>query len=55
MKLTLSWMFYYLGDGVSRIMNLADRLGVLYPLYNWLMMKSVKLQGDDPNGPWEPC
>jgi hypothetical protein len=25
-----------------------------YRTYNWLMVKSLDLQGDDPRGPWSP-
>lgn len=53
MRWTLSWICYWLGDAVSRVMNLSDWLGgTLYPIYNRLMIWSNRLQGDGP-GPWE--
>ena len=39
MKLALSYIFYYLGEFLIRV----DRQVRLYPLYNWLMVMSVRL------------
>ena len=51
----LAWLLYLLGDGVSRVMALHRQLGRLYPLYNWLMSKSVAVQDRfGLSGPWEP-
>lgn len=40
----LSWSLYWLGDGVSRIMHLANIFGILYPIYNTLMIWSGNVQ-----------
>ena len=48
MRITLSWLCFWLGDLVSR---LPDSLR-LYPAYNRLMLWSDDLQRDDPRGPW---
>lgn len=49
----LMWSLFWLGHGVSRIM--VGRLGHLYPLYNWLMLKSSELQDwSGLKGPWGP-
>lgn len=54
MRCALAWIFYWLGDGVSRVMALRDKLGgPLYPLYNWLMTTSSRIQGKTDHGPWE--
>jgi hypothetical protein len=51
----IAWMLYGLGDSVSRLMNSAEILGHLYPVYNRLMGWSVIVQGPSANGPWEAC
>ena len=53
---TLSWLFYWLGDAVSRPMEWFDCMFWLYPVYNKLMIWSYNLQvwGGDL-GPWRDC
>jgi hypothetical protein len=47
-RCALSWVLYYLGAAVCKVMLL---IGRGYPLYNWLMIKSVDIQGRG-DGPW---
>jgi hypothetical protein len=54
MRVTLAWILIYLGFGICRVNRWMGKYGVLYPVYNWLMVKSSLLQGDDPRGPWQP-
>lgn len=54
-RVALSWAAYWTGDAVSRAMDRYGRITpLLYPIYNRLMLWAVDLQGDDPDGPWEP-
>ena len=46
----LAWVLYWMGDGVSRLMELTGE-EVLYPVYNTLMCWSVNL--DDRGWAWE--
>jgi len=48
-----SWMLYWLGDLVSRIMHF-DLMWWLYPVYNQLMCCSLRIQdwSDIDTGPW---
>lgn len=55
MRWLAAWVFYGLGDAVSRLMNVADVFGYLYPIYNRLMGWSVIIQGPSANGPWDAC
>ena len=48
----ISWFLYCAGHVVSKPMNKCSAFGFLYPLYNWLMMKSVQVQGSG-SGPWK--
>ena len=48
MKLTLSWLLYWLGDVISRTIL---RLGIGYGLYKTLMLWSVEL--DDKFDVWK--
>lgn len=41
MKLALSHVLFYLGDLVSKLPQVL--FGCWYPLYNWLMLTSVRL------------
>lgn len=51
----LSWTLFWMGDFVSKIMNLHDFLGHLYPIYNKLMCKSYDIQHwADNETPWKP-
>ena len=53
MKLLFSWTCYWIGDAISRTIEpVFGRFGWPYRIYNWLMIRSVDLQGDDPRGPW---
>ena len=52
MKWALSWLCYWLGDLVSKPMNVFDT-SWLYPVNHRLMCWSDDLQGDD-RGPWQP-
>jgi hypothetical protein len=55
----LSWILYWLGDKVSLVLNLvpdqgkisASAIGILYPIYNKLMLWSSDVQADG-EGPW---
>jgi hypothetical protein len=47
----ISWALFWSGDAVSRVMNLAEPFGHLYPIYNRLMLWSDRIQGEGP-GPW---
>lgn len=51
MRRAMSWILYAMGDAVSRLLAF-DLFAFVYPLYNWLMLKSAKVQGDG-DGPWE--
>ena len=52
MRWALSWVLYWIGDAVSRVMLRGDWLWP-YRLYNWLMCKSAYVQGLVTNpGPW---
>ena len=51
MRWLVSWSLYWLGDAVSRPMEAFD-WGWLYPVYNWLMLRSGDVQGEGP-GPWQ--
>jgi hypothetical protein len=51
-RIALSWICYWAGDLVSRLMLLCDRCRLYYP-YHILMDWAYDLQGDDPRGPWE--
>lgn len=52
----LAWALYGLGDAVSRLMNLWEPLGHLYPVYNRLMRWSLAVQRTmGLSGPWENC
>ena len=52
----LSWLFFWLGDLVSRPMNWLECMWWLYPVYNRLMVWSYDVQkwGGDC-GPWRKC
>ena len=49
----LSWLFFWLGDIVSKPMYYFDCMAWLYPVYNNLMTWSYDIQewGGD-HGPW---
>ncbi len=56
MKTVLAWIFYWVGDGASKILELKDSerwINFWYPVYNNLMLFSVKAQGESDKGPWE--
>lgn len=42
MKLALAYILYYVGDVISRFLYY-NMFSFMYPLYNWLMLKSVAL------------
>ena len=42
-RTALSWLLYCLGDGLSRLIQLWNPLGRLYPIYNRLMLWSAAL------------
>jgi hypothetical protein len=44
MKLALSHVLFYLGDLVSKLPHVL--FDCWYPLYNWLMLTSVRLDAD---------
>ena len=48
----LAWLVYGIGHVTYAI---TDNLGAgwLYPLYNKLMILSVKIQGPSTKGPWQ--
>ena len=48
MRFLLSWLFYEAGNLVSRF---EDRGFEFYSLYKWLMILSIKVEGDS-HGPW---
>lgn len=49
----VAWILYGMGHVVSIPMN--SRLAtILYPIYNWLMVTSGKVQGYNGEGPWGP-
>jgi hypothetical protein len=50
MKIALAWTLYYLGDFVSRFLNITN--GAVYPLYNRLMLWSHDL--DTEHRIWQP-
>lgn len=50
-KVALSHLLYLVGDGISVLMRWGI-LSFLYPLYNWCMLTSAKLQGPSGDGPW---
>ena len=53
MRLALSWICYWLGDAISRVMDYwPSEHCHPYVLYNRLMEWSSDLQGAGPNGPW---
>ena len=53
MKLLLSWICYQIGDAINRTIEpVFGRWFSSYRLYNWFMLRSVDLQGDDLRGPW---
>lgn len=45
----LSNLLYYAGHYVSLVIHCG--VPYLYPVYNWLMVKSYDIQGDG-HGPW---
>jgi hypothetical protein len=48
----LSWSLFWLGDVVSRVMRF-DSMWWLYPVYNWLMLWSMRVQDWAGNAtPW---
>lgn len=51
-KFLISWVLFIIGHLVSIFMDYYpfDRLHP-YPVYNWLMSKSIKFQGEG-KGPW---
>lgn len=50
----LSWLLFWLGDLVSRWNDHDVRFTrVGFDIYQWLMAKSVAVQGDG-SGPWLP-
>jgi hypothetical protein len=55
MRWFVSWTLFWVGDALSRVMNLGwGPLGRLYPLYNRLMGWSSAIQGSG-RGPWQDC
>jgi hypothetical protein len=53
MKILFSWTCYWIGDAISRTVEpLFGRWFSCYRIYNWLMVRSSELQGNDPRGPW---
>jgi hypothetical protein len=50
----ISWGLYYIGDFISKIINLSNFFGGLYPLYNKVMCMSFSVQDWSGNKtPWE--
>jgi hypothetical protein len=49
MRCLLSWTCYGVGHCVSLLLDATN--GWVYPLYNKLMLTSIKIQGDG-EGPW---
>ena len=39
----ICWLLYIVGDTVSRVIDISDRLAWLYPAYNWLMIRSADI------------
>jgi hypothetical protein len=54
MKILLSWICYRIGDAINRTVEpvFGHWFSWPYRTYNWLMLRSADLQGDDPRGPW---
>lgn len=49
----VSWALFVSGDLVSRLMHRCEQAGRLYPIYNWLMIKSTDMQDWGGNAsPW---
>lgn len=48
----LSNLFFYAGHIVSKPMHWHDELGRLYPLYNYLMIRSVDFNDVSDCGIW---
>lgn len=54
MKLLLSWILFYLGHTISIVMDFwpCQKFHPYY-LYNYLLLKSIDLQGNSKHGPWK--
>lgn len=54
-KILFSWACFWIGHAISRTIEpVFGRWFSSYRAYNWFMIRSVDLQGDDPRGPWYP-
>lgn len=51
MRWILTWLIFWIGHGISLIAGLHPELGRLYPVYNWFLIRSLKIQGEG-DGPW---
>lgn len=49
----VSWLLYWAGNFMSLVMNI-PRMHWLYPVYNWLMVTSLRVQDATKCelGPW---
>jgi hypothetical protein len=48
-----SWVLYWIGDTLSRVMVLTDWLAFLYEPYNWCMTESYNIQEwSGAKSPW---
>ncbi len=54
MNIALSWVLYWIGHAITRTIEpvLGHRFEWPYRIYNWVMVTSADLQGDDRRGPW---
>jgi hypothetical protein len=54
MKTMLSLICFWIGDAISRTIEpVFGRWSAWsYRIYNWFLVRSVDLQGDDSRGPW---
>lgn len=52
-KFTKAWACYLTGNSISYIMNTGIDGGMLYPIYNWLMVTSSELDHEGDFGIWE--
>jgi hypothetical protein len=48
----MSYVWYFIGNTISKPMNKWDCFSWLYPAYNWLMTKSYDTQEKTGKGPW---
>lgn len=57
MRWLVSWVLFWMGDAVSRVLHLLPDdtewpSDLLYSIYNKLMVRSSRIQGDGA-GPWK--